>query len=191
MPEPLEITDASVANQVVYLALPLGSESLAEVEWPEAAIAGRFRAQSEEVRDLHSIDGDSHTIDVARVAPKLMLERDDRSAYAALAIGRILEKRPDGSLVMDPNFIPTMLSVRAAPRLQRFVGEMAGLMRERAKNIAERVGARGKVVSRTWRISCCCRCLIALIPVSCIWRVCVSCIRSGSTRLCWSCAANW
>ena len=136
MPEPLEITDASVANQVVYLALPLGSESLAEVEWPEAAIAGRFRAQSEEVRDLHSIDGDSHSIDVARVAPKLMLERDDRSAYAALAIGRILEKRPDGSLVMDPNFIPTMLSVRAAPRLQRFVGEMAGLMRERAKNIA-------------------------------------------------------
>src|SRR5690606_32113260 len=31
MPEPLEITDASVANQVVYLALPLGSDSLAEV----------------------------------------------------------------------------------------------------------------------------------------------------------------
>jgi type VI secretion system protein ImpJ len=144
MPEPLKITDASVANQVVYLALPLGSESLAEVEWPEAAIAGRFRAQSAEVRDLHSIDGDSHAIDVARVAPRLMLEREDRSAYAALAIGRILEKRPDGSLVMDPNFVPTMLSVRAAPRLQRFVGEMAGLMRERAKNIAERVGAPGQ-----------------------------------------------
>ena len=144
MPEPLEISDASVANQVVYLALPLGSEALAEVEWPEAAIKGRFRAQSTEVRDLHSIDGDSHAIDVGRVAPRLMLEREDRSAYAALAIGRILEKRPDGSLVMDPNFVPTMLSVRAAPRLQRFVGEMAGLMRERAKNIAERVGAPGQ-----------------------------------------------
>ena len=144
MPEPLEIADASVANQVVYLALPLGSDSLAEVEWPDTSIAGRFRAQSEEIRDLHSIDGDAHTIDVARVAPRLMLERDDRSAYAALAIGRILEKRPDGSLVMDPNFMPTMLSVRSAPRLQRFVGEMAGLMRERARNIAERVGAPGQ-----------------------------------------------
>ncbi len=144
MPEPLEIADASVANQVVYLALPLGSDNLAEVEWPEAAIAGRFRAQSAELRDLHSIDGDAHTIDLARVAPRLMLEREDRSAYASLALGRILEKRPDGSLVMDPNFIPTMLSVRAAPRLQRFVGEMAGLMRERARNIAERVGAPGQ-----------------------------------------------
>lgn len=143
-PEPLEIIDASVANQVVYLALPLGSDSLAEVEWPEAAVSGRFRAQSAEVRDLHSIDGDAHQIDVAKVAPRLMLERDDRSAYAALAIGRILEKRPDGSLVMDPGFVPTMLSVRSAPKLQRFVGEMAGLMRERAKNIAERVGAPGQ-----------------------------------------------
>ena len=144
MPEPLEITDASVANQVVYLVLPLGSDSLAEVEWPETAVSGRFRAQGAEVRDLHSIDGDAHTIDVAKVAPRLMLEREDRSAYAALAIGRILEKRPDGSLVMDPGFVPTMLSVRSAPKLQRFVGEMAGLMRERARNIADRVGAPGQ-----------------------------------------------
>ena len=144
MPEPLEIADATVANQVVYLALPLASDNLAEMEWPEAAVTGRYRVTSVEVRDLHSIDGDSHAIDLAKVAPRLMLERDDRSAYASLAVGRILEKRPDGSLVMDPNFLPTMLSVRAAPRLQRFIGEMAGLMRERARNIAERVGSPGQ-----------------------------------------------
>ncbi|MEP4466180.1 type VI secretion system baseplate subunit TssK, partial [Marinobacter alexandrii] len=64
MPEPLEITDASVANQVVYLALPLASDALAEVAWPDAPNAGRFRAQSAELRDLHSIDGDAHAIDV-------------------------------------------------------------------------------------------------------------------------------
>lgn len=144
MPEPLEISDASVANQVVYLALPLGSDNLSEVEWPDGSVTGRFRAQSAEIRDLHSLDGDAHMIDVARVAPRLMLEQEDRSAYAALSIGRILEKRPDGSLVMDPNFIPTILSVRAAHRLQRFVGEIAGLMRERARNLADRVGAPGQ-----------------------------------------------
>lgn len=144
MPDPLEIADASVANQVVYLALPLGSDSLAEVEWPDGPVAGRFRALSVEIRDLHSVDGDTYSIDVGRVAPRLMLEREDRSAYAALAIGRILEKRPDGSLVMDPHFLPTMLSVRSAPRLHRFVGEMSGLMQERARNIAERVGAPGQ-----------------------------------------------
>lgn len=144
MPEPMEISDASVVNQAVYLALPLASDSLAEVAWPDAPAAGRFLAHSTDIRDLHSIDGDTHTIEIAKAAPRLMLERDDRSAYASLAIGRILEKRPDGSLVMDPNFFPTMLSVRAAPRLQRFVGEMAGLMRERARNIADRVGSPGQ-----------------------------------------------
>ncbi|PAV25573.1 type VI secretion system-associated protein [Tamilnaduibacter salinus] len=141
VPQPLDITDADVANEVVYLALPLATDSLSEVAWPEAGVSARYHADAAEIRDLHSVDGDSHTIDVARVHPRLMLEREDRSAYATLAIGRILEKRPDGSLVMDNDFLPTMLSVRAAPRLQRFVGEMAGLMQERARNIAERVGA--------------------------------------------------
>src|SRR5690554_1392867 len=107
-PEPLEITDASVANQVVYLALPLASDTLAEVAWPDAPVTGRFRAEGVEIRDLHSVDGDTHRIEVARIAPRLMLERDDRSAYASLAVGRILEKRPDGSLVMDPGFLPTI-----------------------------------------------------------------------------------
>ncbi|OEY65825.1 type VI secretion system baseplate subunit TssK [Marinobacter sp. X15-166B] len=144
MPEPLDISDAGVANQVVYLALPLASDSLGDVAWPESGAAGRFVAHSCDLRDLHSIDGDTHTIQVAKAAPRLLLERDDRSAYATLALGRVLEKRPDGSLVMDPDFLPTLLSVEAAPRLQRFVGTMADLMRERARNIADRLGAPGQ-----------------------------------------------
>jgi len=144
MPEPLTIDDLSVANEIVYLALPLGSQMLAEVDWPEASNAGRFLAGSQEVRDLHSIDGDAHSIDLARVAPRLMLERQDRSAYASLAVARILEKRPDGSLVMDRQFLPTLLSVKADGSLSRFVVELAGLMTERARNLSERVGAPGQ-----------------------------------------------
>ena len=141
LPDPLEILDASVANQIVYLALPLADDSVAEVQWPEKAGQARYRVHNTPVRDLHSQDGDATDLDLGQVSPRFMLESEDRSAYTTLAIGRILEKRPDGSLVMDPHFMPTMLSVQAAPDLQRFVGETAGLMRERAKNIAERVGS--------------------------------------------------
>lgn len=70
-----------------------------------------------------------------------MLEKEDRSAYSSLAIARILEKRPDGSVVLDPNFIPCHYNVSAVPILHRFLGEMAGLMRERARNIAQRLGS--------------------------------------------------
>src|SRR5690554_7162180 len=104
-----------------------------------------------------------------------MLERDDRSAYASVAIGRILEKRPDGSLVMDPNFLPTMLSVRSAPRLQRFVGEMAGLMQERARNIAERVGAPGQGGVADVSDFMLLQMLTVPTPGLCTWHGCASC----------------
>ncbi|MCM2973206.1 type VI secretion system baseplate subunit TssK [Larsenimonas suaedae] len=141
LPDPLEIHDGSVANQIVYLALPMVSDSLGEVQWPESGVSARFSHTTRPVRDLHSESGDYVDLDLAQVAPRLMLERDDRSAYATLAVGRILEKRADGSLVMDQNFFPTLLNVLAAPVLHRFVGEMAGLMRERARNIANRISA--------------------------------------------------
>jgi type VI secretion system protein ImpJ len=144
MPQPLEITGASVANQLVHLALPLHSNTQAEICWPEEpAVHSRFQAIRMDIRDLHTTQGDTHSVDLARVAPRLMLGSDDLGAYSTLAIGRILEQRANGSLVMDANFIPTLLDIKASPRLQRFVEEIAGLMQERARNIADRVGAPG------------------------------------------------
>ena len=138
-PQPLEIGDAGITNQIVYLGLPLATDAVGEVRWPGDDLPARYRLSQRSVRDLHSRDGDTAELDVARVAPRLLLERDDRSAYACLAVARIVERRPDGSLVLDEQFLPTLLSVQAAPLLQRFVGEMAGLMRERARNIAQRL----------------------------------------------------
>ncbi|RUR40136.1 type VI secretion system baseplate subunit TssK [Vreelandella populi] len=138
-PTPLEIDDASITNQVVYLGLPLATDGVGEVRWPEDDLPGRYRLSSRSVRDLHSQDGATAELEVARVSPRLLLERDDRSGYACLAVARIVERRPDGSLVLDEQFLPTLLNVQAAPGLQRFVGEMAGLMRERARNIAQRL----------------------------------------------------
>ncbi|WP_043532745.1 type VI secretion system baseplate subunit TssK [Litchfieldella xinjiangensis] len=138
-PTPLEIDDAGLTNQIVYLGLPLTTDAVGEVRWPGEALPSRYRLEQRSVRDLHSREGDSTELDLARVTPRLLLERDDRSAYACLTVARIVERRPDGSLILDETFIPTLLNVQAAPALQRFVGEMAGLMRERARNIAQRL----------------------------------------------------
>ncbi len=141
LPDALDIVDGSLANQIVYLAIPLRSESIAEVSWPDSVGVTRYKAQREEIRDIQSYQGDTTVIDVSSACMRLMLEKDDRSAYASIAIARILEKRPDGSVITDDNFIPCHLDVKAIPRLQGFMGEMAGLMRERAKNIALRIGS--------------------------------------------------
>lgn len=141
LPDALEIDDASLANQLVYLAIPLRSESLMEINWPDAQGTGRYESRRLEVRDVHTEQGDITTIDVSPMCIQLMLDKEDRSAYASMAVGRILEKRPDGSVVMDPDFIPCHLNVVGNLALHRFVNEISGLMRERAKNIAQRISS--------------------------------------------------
>ncbi|MFB2699481.1 type VI secretion system baseplate subunit TssK [Aeromonas veronii] len=143
LPTPLEITDASVANQKVYLALPLSVSGVNEVN-QGSQVATRLQAHRHDVRDLHSEGGDVVSLEVGRVSLRLMLEREDRSAYASLAIARILDKRPDGGLVLDPNFMPCSISVSAIPTLKRFLGESAGLVAERARSLSQRIAAPGQ-----------------------------------------------
>lgn len=140
-PEALEVIDGSAANQVVYLAIPLRSDAITEVSWPDHAGSGRYVSASREVRDIHTYQGDTASIDVSPVCLKLMLDSEDRSAYASIAIAKILEKRPDGSVLLDENFIPCHLNVGGVSALSRLIGELAGLMRERARNIAQRIGS--------------------------------------------------
>ncbi|MBF8224197.1 type VI secretion system baseplate subunit TssK [Halomonas sp. 328] len=140
-PRPLEIGDASVANQIVYLGVPLATDGVVEVAREASALSSRYLAEPRQVRDLHSRDGDLVDLELARVAPRLLLEEEDRSAYACLALCRILDRRTDGSLVLDEQFLPSLLNVQASSLLQRYVAEMAGLMRERARNLASRLAA--------------------------------------------------
>jgi type VI secretion system protein ImpJ len=70
-----------------------------------------------------------------------MLEEEDRSAFATLALCQVRDLRTDGSLVLDDAAYPTSLSLQAAPPLARYVREIATLMYERAKSIAARLAS--------------------------------------------------
>lgn len=137
--EALEINEASLVNQIIYLAVPLRSQSHLEVNWPQERGTGRYISQRLEVVDTHTVNGDTTVIDVSSVSLKLMLQKDDRSAYASLPIARIMDKRPDGSVVLDPDFIPCHYNVSENNTLHRFINEISGLMFERAKNLAKRI----------------------------------------------------
>ena len=144
LPQPLEITDASVTNQKVYLAIPLAVSGVREVSDEEQQVSSRLTAHRYDVRDLHSDGGDVVSLDVGRVSLRLMLERDDRSAYASMAIACIQDKRPDGGLILDPTFMPCSASVAAIPVLKRFLCESAGLVAERDRSLSQRIAAPGQ-----------------------------------------------
>ncbi len=141
LPDALEIDDDSLANQLVYLALPLRSDTLTEIGYDKAQGSERYVVTKQEVRDVHTPQGDRALVDVSPIQLRLMLEKQDRSTYASIAIAKILEKRPDGSILLDPTFIPCHYDVVGVSQVHRFINEMSGLMRERAKNIAVRLGA--------------------------------------------------
>ncbi|UJW20748.1 MULTISPECIES: type VI secretion system baseplate subunit TssK [Pseudomonas] len=143
-PPPLEIDDDGAKDSEVYLCLPLRTEGGREVSWPDNAANFRYSAQPQEIKDTHSADGDLAQVDLA--VPNLQLKRkaDDSSAYTRLALARILERRPDGSLQLDEGFYPTSVSVRAVPALQRYLEEITNTLRERSRNLASRIGAAGQ-----------------------------------------------
>ncbi len=94
LPDALEIIDSSLANQIIYLTIPLRSDSLSEVSWNDSIGITRYKSQREEVRDIQSLQGDSCLIDVSSTSIRLMLGKDDRSAYASIAIGSYFRKTP-------------------------------------------------------------------------------------------------
>lgn len=143
-PPPLEIEDDGAKDSEIYLCLPLRTEGGREVSWPDNPANFRYSAQALEIKDTHSADGDLVQVDLA--VPNLQLKRkaDDSSAYTRLAVTRILERRPDGSLQLDEGFYPTSVSVRAVPALQRYLEEITNSLRERARNLAARIGASGQ-----------------------------------------------
>ncbi|NBA94147.1 type VI secretion system baseplate subunit TssK [Pseudomonas sp. R5(2019)] len=140
-PEPLAIIDAGAANQTIYLTLPLRSHGVSEVRWPDTFAKTRYVHRTEDIRDTHSHQGDHASIALAVPNLQLALERDDRSAFTGLALGRILDRRPDGSLLLDNKFYVTGMHLQAIRPLAHFMEEICALMHERAKSIAERIGS--------------------------------------------------
>ena len=138
-PTPLAVEHASAINQIVYLALPLQAEGICQIQWPDTHALTRYTVQSSDVKDTHSVEGDRVHMEVAALNLRIMLEQEDRSAYTSIAMARVADRRPDGSLVLDGSFYPTSLSVNAVPALKRFLIEAASLMRDRANGIAARI----------------------------------------------------
>lgn len=143
-PAALDTSGRAIAGEIVYLCLPLSTDGGLEVAWPESYANSRYLAKSLAVKDTHSIDGDMVDMDLAVPNLQLKLGGDDSSTSTRLAIGRILDRRPDGSLLMDESFYPTCVSLDAMPGVKVMLDELTGLIRGRATNLAERIGSSGQ-----------------------------------------------
>ena len=147
LPDPLDILSLNEpGSHDIYLALPIRNNAIGVIDTAQELHTGntRYVQETNDVRDVYGKNGEVREVPVALLAPRLMQGSEDLSAYTVLPVCRIKEKKADGTLVLDDNFIPTCSSVSVSYCLYDFLSEVAGLIVERAKQLAARISAPGQ-----------------------------------------------
>jgi type VI secretion system protein ImpJ len=144
LPEPVDI-DGSVRDETVFLAVPVRSDSGAEIDPAgDVGVPVRHEVREFEVRDTATAGGSSALLEVAPLKLRLMLSHDSLDGYAKIPIAQILERRADQKVILDERHLPTVLDVRAAPALATFLAELQGLLHQRGDDLASKVSATGR-----------------------------------------------
>src|SRR3954468_12679680 len=144
LPPPLDI-GAAVRDQRLFLALPL--RRAGELESARGPVTDELVRQ--EIREFQAASaavttGEPATLEVAALRTRLLLEREATEAYACIPLAHIVECRADQQVVLDEQFIPTILQLRAATRLASLATELLGLFHQRGEALGGRVAATSR-----------------------------------------------
>lgn len=154
LPQPIDITNITDSDSsIIYLAFPLMNENVSEIstEHNGSRLLSRYSESTENIRDLHTENGDISAIHVAQLTPILKQGKHGLDAYVALPICRIRERNANGNLTLDNDYIPSLLNIRASTLLSQFLTELEGTLYERGKQIAFALVPQVSKVLRMWQ----------------------------------------
>lgn len=144
LPPAIEV-GSDVRSERLFLAVPLRRPG--EVE----AVRGgstdglvRYDVREEQARSIVSGDADAATVEVGALRCRLVLESEATEAYARIPLANIVECRADRQVVLDDQFMPTVLTAGASPRLSLLMTEVLGLFRQRGDALGGRAAASSR-----------------------------------------------
>jgi len=137
---------ADVRDELVVLAAVLQRPGVAETdaEADTGAMPPRYHAAEVDVADTNVTGERVAPIQVGRVHLRVMLARDAQEGYATLGLARIVERRADNRLVLDPTFIPPTLHAGGNDTLASYLREVHGLLNQRGEALAARLAQPGR-----------------------------------------------
>jgi type VI secretion system protein ImpJ len=142
LPEPLDVPE-DARDAMIVLALPLRRMGIAETSIePGPDDFARHRPIDYEAMDSNGLDNNA-LMQVGSLRLRIALEKDVVNAYTTLGIARVIERRPDNRIVLDPSYCPPCLDFRVAPRISSFGDELVGLLNQRAQALAGRLSQPG------------------------------------------------
>ncbi|MCL4748043.1 MAG: type VI secretion system baseplate subunit TssK [Burkholderiaceae bacterium] len=144
-PAPLEIP-VEMKDRRIYLAIALDRAGVQGVSLGEgdAQMLARCVARDAEVPD--NVQGFDESAPMQLGALKLaLLAQDDLSgAYAAMPLAKVIERRTDGQVLLETQFVAPTLSTNDAATVRGWLGEIRGLLRQRVEALASRMAQPGR-----------------------------------------------
>ena len=144
-PPPLDVPD-DAKNELVSLAVlvarPGGKE--ADINQEDADDTLRYVVRHAAVDDnTVGVDGRAD-MQLASPRLRLMLARDLTDAYASLGVVRLVERRADNQVLVDPAYIPPLLHTEASAVLVGHMREVLGMLHQRGDALAARMNQPGR-----------------------------------------------
>jgi type VI secretion system protein ImpJ len=137
---------ADARNELMVLALALPRPGVAETdaESDAGSMPPRFLAAEVEVGDSNVTGQRVAPLQVGRLNLRIMLARDAGEGYAALGLCRVVERKADNKVVLDPSYIPPTLDCAGNDVLASHLREVHGLLHQRGEALAGRLAQPGR-----------------------------------------------
>lgn len=139
---PMDVPEGA-RDQIVYLSAMLRRSGSKTVALERADRRTRFEGIDAKIGDtVMGFDSEAE-LKVGVLSLSLGLAETLDGALTSMPVARIVERRADGSVVLDSRFIPPLVDVGANRRMRSWVDELHGLVKQRAEALAARIGAPG------------------------------------------------
>ena len=138
-----------VKGEIIYLGAPVARSGVTEIDFGDAASRElcRFRAVNEELRDHTNAGDEPEPIQTGALNLSLVSARDATDACALLGVARVVELRADHQAVLDRGYIAPQTRIEATAQLSATALLLHGLIQQRARLLASRMGQLGHGVS--------------------------------------------
>lgn len=148
-PPPVFDVPADLKGELIYLAVPLARESVTQVgfdgtETPELI---RWRAANEELRDHTNAADEPEPVQTGTLQLRLLRAKNATEGYALLGMARVVERRSDHQIVLDRDYVAPQTRIDASQQLSAHAALLHGLIHQRARALAGRMGQLSHGVS--------------------------------------------
>ncbi|MDE2160096.1 MAG: type VI secretion system baseplate subunit TssK [Burkholderiales bacterium] len=137
-------------DEIVVLALPQSRPGVPEsdVEAGATGVAAsmppRLRVADIDAADIHAASLRTAPLQVGRLNLRLMLERDAGEGHVALGAVRVIERRADGRVVLDHQYVPPLLHAGAHVVPDGWLREVHGMLHQRGEALGARLAQPGR-----------------------------------------------